>query len=128
MFNQFTGIGRLATDPESRFTQSGKQVVNFTLCCDSGWGDNKRTEFVKVVAWDKLAETISSYLHKGSPCMIQGEMQTRKWQDNEGKDRYTTEIIARNLTLLPSGGKQHQGTDDNNDYNKRAIGNTDVPF
>ena len=77
MFNQYTGIGRFSADPESRFTQAGTQVVNFTLCCDSGWGDKKRTEFVRVVAWDKLAKVVADYMHKGSLCMIQGEKKAR---------------------------------------------------
>lgn len=109
MFNQFTGVGRLAADPESRFTQAGTQVANFTLCCDSGWGEKKRTEFVRVVAWDKLAKVVADYLRKGSLCMIQGEMQTRKYQDNSGNDRYSTEIIAREMKMLSpkseSGGQ-----------------------
>lgn len=113
MFNQFTGVGRLAADPESRFTQGGTQVANFTLCCDSGWGDKKRTEFVRVVAWDKLAKVVADYLHKGSLCMIQGEMQTRKYQNKDGNDRYSTEIIAREMKMLSpkseSGGQSAGG-------------------
>lgn len=105
MFNQCTFIGRLAADPDSRFTQSGVQVANFTLCCDSGWGDKKRTEFVRVVAWDKLAKIITDYLSKGSLCFIQGEMQTRSYDDKDGNKRYTTEIVAREMKMLsPKGG------------------------
>ena len=100
MFNQFTGIGNLSADVESRFTQSGKQVASFTVCCDSGYGDKKTTEFVRCVAWEKLAEIATEYLSKGKRCMIQGVMQTRKWQDQSGSDRYSTEIIVRELKLL----------------------------
>ena len=141
MFNQFTGIGRLSADPESRFTQAGTQVVNFTLCCDSGWGDKKRTEFVRVVAWDKLAKVVADYLHKGSLCMIQGEQQTRKWQDNDGNDRYSTEIVAREMKMLSpksenvgqsagsnhSGGSSGQGGSGYDDFAGGQTGG-DVPF
>ena len=109
MFNQFTGIGNLAADPETRETQSGTQVTNFTVCCDSGWGDNKHTEFVRCVAWAKLAGVVSQYLHKGSKCFIQGEMQTRKWQDQNGQDRYSTEIVVRDMKMLDSRGQNTGG-------------------
>ena len=118
MFNQFTGIGNLAADVESRFTTNGKQVASFTVCCDSGYGDNKKTEYVKCIAWEKLAEIAAEYLSKGKKCMIQGIMQTRKWQDQSGNDRYSTEIIVRELKLLSTrgessgSGKSFQGAPD----------------
>jgi len=111
MFNQFTGIGNLAADPESRSTASGTQVANFTVCCDSGYGDKKVTEFVRCVAWAKTAELAVSYLHKGSKVLIQGEMNTRKWTDNNGVDRYSTEITVRELKFLsPKSEQQEQNT------------------
>ncbi len=100
MFNQFTGIGNLAADVESRYTQSGVQVVNFTTCCEYGYGDNKQTEFVRCVAWDKLADICAQYLRKGSRVFIQGTMETRKWQDKDGNDRYSTEIRVNNMKML----------------------------
>jgi len=110
MFNQFTGIGRLAADPESRFTQTGKQVVNFTVCCDSGYGDNKRTEFVKCVAWEKLAGVCSEYLSKGSMVFIKGEMRTRKYQDQSGNDRFITEISVRDMKMLSARSGEGRGS------------------
>lgn len=106
MFNQWTGIGRLAADPESRFTTSGTQVANFTLCVDSGYGDNKKTEFARIVTWSKLAEICTNYLQKGSLCMIQGEMQTREWEDQNGNKRWTTEIVAREMKMLSPKSEQ----------------------
>jgi single-strand DNA-binding protein len=100
MFNQWTGIGRLAADPESRFTTNGTQVANFTLCVDSGYGENKKTEFARIVVWSKLAEICANYLKKGSLCMIQGEMQTRQWEDQQGQKKYTTEIVAKEMKML----------------------------
>ena len=112
MFNQCTFVGNLSATPESKYTQSGVQVVNFTICCDSGWGDKKRTEFVKVVAWNKLAKIVQDYLTKGSKVLIQGEMQTRKWQDKDGNNRYTTEIIANQMRMLsPKNSNQEPGED-----------------
>ena len=103
MFNQFTGIGNLAAEPETRYTQSNKQVTSFTVCCNTGYGDNKKTEFVRCVAWEKLAGVCGEYLHKGSKVMVQGPMQTRKWQDKNGNDRYTTEITIREMKMLDTG-------------------------
>ena len=108
MYNSFVGAGNLAADPESRFTASGTQVAKFTVCCNSGYGDKKRTEFVRCIAWSKLAEIVTTYLHKGSKVMILGELQTRKWQDKDGRDCYTTEIIAREMKMLDgAGGRSH---------------------
>ncbi len=128
MFNQFTGIGNLAADPESRFTQSGKQVASFTVCCDTGYGDNKHTEFVKCVAWEKTAESVQNYLKKGSKCMIQGNMKTRKWEDKDGNTRYSTEIIVQVMKILSprseGGQESSQPTVEQQGYS----GPNGVPF
>lgn len=125
MYNQFTGIGNLAADPESRFTQNGTQVATFTVCCDSGYGDKKHTEFVKVVAWDKLAKVCCDYLKKGHKCLIQGEMRTRQWEDKDGNKRYTTEIVAHAMkmfTAKDATGRDHVPQQQNAQYSE------DVPF
>ena len=119
MFNQFTGIGNLAADPESRFTTNGKQVATFTVCCDSGYGEHKKTEFVRCVAWEKLAEIAITYLVKVGKCMIQGTMQTRKWKDQSGNDRYSTEIICQNIKMLSPRNESDGGS---------GAGGDDVPF
>lgn len=128
MFNQFTGVGNLAADPESRFTQSGTQVVNFTVCCDSGYGDKKRTEFVKVVAWDKLAKVCTDFLRKGSKCLIQGEMATRQWEDKDGNKRYTTEIVAREMKMLTPKGGGGGSQPPSGDGDDQPYMGQDVPF
>jgi len=125
MFNQFTGIGRLSSDPESRFTQSGTQVVNMTVCCEYGWGDNKKVEFVRCVSWDKLAKICADYLHKGSMCMIQGAMQTRQWEDQNGNKRYSTEINLQTMKILSP--KSQQEPTQNNNYEPPNTGDI-VPF
>ena len=131
MFNQFQGIGNLAADPESKYTASGKQVVNFTVCCDYGYGDKKKTEYVRCFAWEKLAEIIAEYCQKGSKVFIQGTMQTRSWE-SDGKKMYTTEINVQTLKMLSP--KQEQRTEPNKEerYPQDAGGNLgtgeDVPF
>jgi single-strand DNA-binding protein len=108
--NQCSFIGRLGRDPETRHMPSGKAVVNFSIAVGSSWkdkqtGDRKeQTEWVNIVAFDKLGEICAEYLRKGSQVFIQGAMRTRKWQDKEGKDRYSTEIIASQMQML--GGKR----------------------
>lgn len=102
--NQFQGIGNLSKDVDSRFTPNGKQVATFTVCCDSGYGENKHTEFVKCVAWGKTAEVAEKYLSKGSKVFIQGPMKTRKWADKDGNDRYTSEVTVLELTMLSPRG------------------------
>ena len=115
MFNQFTGIGNLAADPEIKTTQSGTTIANYTVCCDVGWGDNKKTEFVRCITFGVLAEkVIARYAHKGMKVMIQGEMQTRSWEGQNGEKRYSTEIIVSVFKMLGSkgggGGGQRQSS------------------
>lgn len=107
--NKCLFIGRLGADPDVRYMPNGKAVANFRIAVGSSWkdkqtGDKKeQTEWVSIVAFDKLGEICSEYLRKGSQVFIEGAMRTRKWQDKEGKDRYTTEIVASQMQML--GGK-----------------------
>jgi len=111
-------IGRLGRDPEIKFTQSGAAVANFTLACGEKYktkaGEQvENTEWVRCVAWRRLAEVIGEYLTKGSQVYISGKMQTRKWEDKEGVTRYTTEIIVAQMQMLGSKGERQpepQGT------------------
>lgn len=112
MLNQCNFIGNLTADPETRITHSGTPVCNFTLAVNYGWGDNEQTEFVRVVCWSKTAEACGKYLVKGSKSFVSGEMQTRKWQDQNGNDRYTTEITARSVQFLSP--KNSEGGSGNN--------------
>ena len=101
--NSCSFIGRLGNDPETKYTASGTQVTNISIAV--GWKskDKEGTEWVRVTAFGKLAEIMSQYLNKGSQVYIQGRMKTDKWQDKDGKDRYSTGIVADNLQML--GGK-----------------------
>ena len=98
--NQCNFIGNLGADPETRFTQGGTSVTNFRIAV--GWKskDKEGTEWVTVVAWGKLSEICAEYLRKGSKVFISGSMRTRKWQDQQGNDRYSTEIVADRMQML----------------------------
>jgi single-strand DNA-binding protein len=107
--NKVQIIGHLGADPDTRYMPSGKPVTNIRVATSETWkdkesGDKKeKTEWHAVVFFDKLAEIAGEYLRKGSQVYIEGKLQTRKWQDKEGKDRYTTEIVAQQMQML--GGK-----------------------
>lgn len=101
-------LGRLGKDPETRYMADGKAVTNFTLATSETWKDKsgekqEKTEWHNCTVYGKLAEVVGEYLRKGSQAYVEGKIQTRKWQDKEGKDRYATEIIVNELTML--GGK-----------------------
>ena len=115
--NKVMLIGRLGKDPELRSTQGGSSVCNMTLATDESFTDrdgNKQqsAEWHRVTAFNKQAESCSQYLHKGSLIYVEGSLRTRKWQDQSGADRYTTEIKADRVQFLDSkpnngnGGQQ----------------------
>lgn len=103
-------IGNLGNDPDMRYTASGAAVANISIATAESWRDKEsgeqqeRTEWHRVVAFGRLAEIMGEYLRKGSQVYIEGRIQTRKWQDKEGQDRYTTEIVANELQMLGSKG------------------------
>lgn len=111
MINKAILIGNLGKDPEVRYTQSGTAFSSFSIATSERWKDKdgqmkEQTEWHNIVAWDKLAEICGEYLRKGSRVYIEGKIQTRKWQDKDGHDRWTTEIVARDMKMLtPKGGE-----------------------
>ena len=109
--NKVILIGNLGRDPEVRYTPSGLAIANVTIATSESWKDKQsgemqeRTEWHRIVFYQRLAEIAGEYLRKGSKVYIEGRLQTRKWQDkNTGQDRYTTEIIADNMQMLDSKG------------------------
>lgn len=111
MINKAIIIGNLGGDPEIRYTQSGTQVATFTVATTERWKGQdgqmqESTEWHRIVAWKRLAEICGEYLHKGSRVYIEGKIQTRKWQDQSGNDRYTTEIVAREMKMLTPRGSE----------------------
>lgn len=111
--NKVILVGNLGADPDTRYMPSGKAVTNIRIATSESWKDKQtgdqqeRTEWHSIVLYDKLGEISAEYLRKGSQVYIEGSLRTRKWQDKEGKDRYTTEIIAQNMQML--GGRAGGG-------------------
>lgn len=104
--------GRIAKDIELKTTQSGKSVVSFTIAHDDGWGDNKKTYWIDVVAWNGTAEMASKWFHKGSKVFITGKLSTRSYENREGQKRTVTEIVASTIDFGDSkGGQQNQQTE-----------------
>ena len=106
--NKVILIGNLGRDPEVRYTPSGAAVCNVTVATSRNWKDKnsgekvEETEWHRVVFYDRLAEIAGEYLKKGRSVYVEGRLKTRKWQDKEGKDNYTTEIVADNMQMLGS--------------------------
>lgn len=103
--NQCNFIGRMGQDPDVRYTPSGDAVANISLAVGWKTKDKEGTEWVRVVAFKRLAEIVGQYLSKGSQIYVSGSMRTRKWQDQSGNDRYTTEIVANEIQMLDSRGE-----------------------
>jgi len=119
--NKVILIGNLGKDPEVRYTPSGVAIANITLATSESWKDKQtgenveRTEWHRIVFYQRLAEITGEYLRKGSKIYVEGRLQTRKWQDKTtGQDRYTTEIVADSMQMLDSKGSG------NANYEKQA--------
>ena len=110
--NKVILIGNLGADPEVRHTQGGNAVANLSLATSETWRDKttgetrENTEWHRVVMFGRLGEIAGEYLKKGSKVYIEGRLQTRKWQDRDGNDRYTTEIVGNEMQMLDGRGAQ----------------------
>jgi single-strand DNA-binding protein len=115
--NQVNIVGRLGSDPETHTFPNGGSVTNLSVATSEKWSDKatgekkERTEWHQVVLYNKLSEIADKYLSKGDAVYISGSLRTRKWQDSSGTDRYTTEIITRNMQMLGGSGGNPGGTD-----------------
>lgn len=120
--NRATIIGTLGQDPDIKYTASGSAVVNISVATNESWKDKttgqqvEKTEWHRIVIFGKLAEIAAQYLKKGSQVYFEGKIQTRKWQDQTGNDKYTTEIVANEMQMLggKSDGQQGGSTQINN--------------
>ena len=111
--NKAVILGNVGNDPELRFMSNGKAVANFNVATSEQWKDQQgqkqeRTEWHRMVAYDKLAEIIGQYVKKGSKLYLEGKLQTREWTDQQGQKKYTTEIIVSEMQMLD--GKPQQGS------------------
>lgn len=111
--NKVILVGNLGKDPETRYTPAGRAITNFTIATSESWKDKQtgepqeKTEWHRVVMFGRIAEIAAEYLRKGSQVYIEGKLQTRKWQDQSGQDRYTTEVVGNDMQML--GGRQGAG-------------------
>ena len=139
-------LGSLGQDPDIRYTASGAAVANISIATNEQWKDKEsgekqeRTEWHRVVFFGRLAEIVGEYLRKGSQVYVEGRIQTRKWQDKEGQDRYTTQIVAYEMQMLgsKSGGTtasfdqtpQHEGSAPaaSSEKNSSDDFDDDIPF
>lgn len=140
--NHITLIGRLTKDPELKYTPSGTAVCNFTLAVNRRFASQsgeKEADFIPVVVWNKAAENCAKYLSKGRQIAVEGRLQIRSFDGNDGQRRWTTEVVAENVEFLGSGQSQNSSSDQNpmprsNDLGYGDLGqeivfdDNDVPF
>lgn len=141
--NKVMIIGNLGKDPELRHTPQGNAVANFSIATSESWNDKngqkqERTEWHRIVVWGKLAELCAKYLSKGRQCFIEGKLQTRAWEGQDGQKKYTTEVIASTVQFLGGPGQNAErssGADNSDpfgappDFENEAPSQTDdIPF
>jgi single-strand DNA-binding protein len=143
--NKVMLIGHLGSDPELRVTSNNREVVNFSLATSESWkGDdgnrNQQTEWHKIVVWGKIAKVVKDNLNKGSQVYLEGKIKTRKWTDNENRDRYSTEIVANKVLFLGSkkplssspygndSGSENSGGGSTPAYGGNPVSDNDIPF
>lgn len=129
MLNKAIIQGNIGTKPEIRFTKQGRAVCNFNVATSDSFKDKngekqEHTEWHRIVVWGKTAEHCAKYLDKGSNVLVEGRLQTRKWDDNDGNKRYTTEIIASNVQFLNKPSDKNQSEE----MPQASVSNDDIPF
>jgi single-strand DNA-binding protein len=132
--NKVIIVGNLGNDPEVRYSQAGAAITNISVATSEVWKDKQtgqpqeRTEWHRIVFFNKLAEIAGEYLRKGSKVYIEGQIRTRKWQDKEGQDRYTTEIVSNELQMLDSRGANSGGPSNTSEnFNQSAPSKVAAP-
>ena len=110
MINKAILMGRLTRDPELRHTGSGTPVCSFTVAIDNGYGDNRSTDFINCVAWNKTAEFVEKYFTKGRMIIVVGRIQTRTWEGQDGKKNYATEVVASEVSFGESKRSADEGS------------------
>lgn len=137
--NKVILLGNVGSEPETKFLNDGKLVANLTVATNITWKDKnsreekKKVEWHRVVGFHPVSGILSQYVHKGDAIYIEGRLQTRKWQDNNGVDKYTTEIIAEQIRLMgathkPNQQQNQQPPQSHSDYNQSKSFDDDVNF
>ena len=135
--NKVILVGNLGRDAELRYTASGLAVSTLNIATTETWKDKdgekqEKTEWHRIIVWGKTAEALNEYLVKGKQILVEGKLQTRKWEDKDGATRYTTEIKSDRVTLLGSGGKrdesdQRRGNSEAEE-GSQTVNEDDIPF
>lgn len=138
--NKVIIVGNVGADPEVRATQTGGQVVNLSIATSESWKDKntgqmqERTEWHKIVFFNRLAEIVAEHVKKGDRLFVEGSLRTRKWSDQSGNDRYTTEVVASEMQMLSDKPKQQAPQQPANDMAPQAtpqpegFPEDDIPF
>jgi len=131
--NRVIIIGRLTRDPELKYLQSGTAVTRFSIANNKTYKSNnekkEQVSFFDCIAWSKLAETIVEYCNKGQRIGIEGRLQQRMWEDQEGKKRSAVEIVVDSIQFLSTAGeKKENSTESDSEYTGEIFGDDDVPF
>jgi single-strand DNA-binding protein len=116
--NKIILMGRLGRDPESRYTPSGKQVTNFSIAVDTGWGDKKQTSWFRCNVWEKKAEAVAEYFRKGSRILVEGECVIREYEAN-GEKKWSTEVNVQNFYFVDAKGDRPE-SENNEPVPRRA--------
>ena len=124
MINKAILMGRLTRDPELRHTGSGTPVCSFSIAIDNGYGDNRSTDFINCVAWNKTAEFVEKYFTKGRMIIVIGRIQTRTWEGQDGKKNYVTEVVASEVSF----GESKRNSDDGASFSPASnVASASVP-
>lgn len=131
MFNKVILMGRLSKEVDARQTPSGKTVARFTLAVDRRQGKNTQgqqtADFLNIVAWERLADFCSNYLRKGTKILLEGQLQSRSYEAQDGSKRYVTEVVARDIEFAESKGSQ-SNTQQIGQVQGTAVTDDDIPF
>ena len=120
MINKAILMGRLTRDPELRHTGSGTPVCSFSIAIDNGYGENRSTDFINCVAWNKTAEFVEKYFAKGRMIIVVGRISTRSWEGQDGKKNYTTEVVVNEVSF----GESKKSADEGESFSAQRSGFT----
>ena len=128
--NKFIGSGRLAKEPELKYTQSGKCVCTFTIAISDGWGENAKSTFLPIVVWDKQGEACGNNLCKGQSVVLEGRIQVRDYEMQDGSKRYVTECVAHHVEFgaKPKGHAKGDGQKEPGEFGGKAVAEEEIPF
>jgi single-strand DNA-binding protein len=128
--NKVIIVGRLTRDPEVRYTQTGKAVASFSVAVDTGFGENKRADFIPVVVWEKLAEVCGNNLSKGRRVLVEGRLQIRDYE-KDGQKRRAADVVAQNIEFLDSKQQPSaspKSPDDPTQFGTEVFPEEEIPF